>query len=101
MNRTVTKKQQKKPAKSLSYIICAWIGALISLILLIPTGAIVGSDVGSFRSCNVNDSGLHVNTCGKENLNAGDLLILLVFIGTLIVVLCLFTHAWRSSRRSA
>jgi hypothetical protein len=79
-------------------MVCTWIGALVSILLLLPTGAAIGADVSSFRSCNVNNSGLFVDNCGKQSVNLGDLVIFALFVGSLAVVVCLFTHAWRSSR---
>jgi hypothetical protein len=105
MNKRPTRPAHKKKAaverKSLSYMVCAWVGAAFSLLLLIPTGGAIGVDVTSFRSCGVNNNDLYMNVCGKQGLNGGDFVILLLFLGSVSIVICLFTHAWRSSRKPA
>jgi hypothetical protein len=97
----MSRKSAKKEPKSRSYKVGAWIGAALSTLLLIPTGEALGSDIISFRSCSINSSGLFVDTCGKENVNSGDLVLVILFLGSLSIVICLITHAYRSSRRTA
>jgi small-conductance mechanosensitive channel len=92
------KAQVKRKRHSLSYILFTWVAAVLSLFLLVPTGAAIGAETVSFRSCNVNNNDLVIDACGKQSLNMGDLVILLLFVGSLCVVVCLFTHAWRISR---
>jgi hypothetical protein len=92
-------KKPNRVRRSTSYIAGSWIGVLLGFGLLIPTIAALSADIQSFRSCSVNSSGLFVDACGKQSLNGGDAVIMLLFVGTLAVVICLLTHALRSSRR--
>jgi hypothetical protein len=99
MSKKITAQGPKRP--SVPALISLWFVATISLLLLVPTGAAIMADSGSFRSCSVNGSGLFIENCGKRTLNGGDVLIGILFLGSLTVVVCLFTHAFRLTRRSA
>jgi hypothetical protein len=89
--------KQRRP--SITVLAASWAIALLSVGLLIPTGAAVGIEATSFRSCDVNNAGLFVHACGKQSFNLGDALIAVLFLGSIAVVGSLFTHAWRLTRR--
>jgi hypothetical protein len=80
-------------------LISLWVVSLASILLLLPTGSVMSADAGSFRSCSANSTDLFIENCGKRGINGGDILVLFLFFGSLAVVVSLFTHAWRLTRR--
>jgi hypothetical protein len=90
---------KKVQRPSLPVLCGLWLGALCSLGLLALMSAVLKVDLESFRSCSVNNAGLFVESCGKQSLNRGDALILLLFVASIAIVVSLFTHAWRLTRR--
>ncbi|MDL2342039.1 MAG: hypothetical protein QFB87_03105 [Patescibacteria group bacterium] len=88
---------QRRP---ISTIVWSWVGALVSLLLLIPAGGMVVADISAYRSCSINTSGLTVSACGKHSVDVSDLIIIGLFIGTVLLVICAVTHALRMSRKT-
>ena len=82
-------------------IVSIWLGSLLSLGLLYVAAVAMKSDLGSFRSCNSNSSGLTVSNCGKASLNLGDVVLIGLFVLSACLVVTLFTAAWRTTRRPA
>ena len=79
-------------------LIGAWVASLLSVGLLLVAARALVSDVGSFRSCNHNNTVLQIVNCGKQSPNIGDLAVLVFFVlcGLLAISLCNF--AWRLTR---
>jgi hypothetical protein len=94
----VNKRSKVSSKRSIWLIVVSWVGDLLSVGLLVVLGRVVVADFGGFRSCNNNSSGLSISTCGKQSLNPGDWLLLLLFCLTACLVVSLFTYAWRLSR---
>jgi hypothetical protein len=96
----MSKKKQIK-RRSPGFIVAAWIASILSLGLVYVAAVAVRADFASFRSCSANDSGLMVTDCGKHSLNAGDLLLLVLFMACAALALSLFTASlrmvWRRS----
>jgi hypothetical protein len=78
-------------------ITITWIAGLLSVGLLLLSGNILVSDVGSFRSCN-NDSTLHLSNCGKQSVDSSDVLIFILFVIAAVLVVVLFSEAWRMTK---
>ncbi|HEY4964380.1 MAG TPA: hypothetical protein VIH90_06850 [Candidatus Saccharimonadales bacterium] len=87
----------KRP--SFKVLSLTWLVALLSTLMVAISSYAVWQDVISFRSCNVNSSDLGVSTCGKASINPGDGLLIFLFICSVLLVLALFTHAFRLTRR--
>ena len=85
--------------RSPSVIIWSWVGAVVSLVLVWPAVLVAVADLSGLRSCNVNSSGLTISSCGKQSLNIGDFIILILFIGVAVLAVSAVTHALRMSRR--
>jgi len=85
--------------RSASVIIWSWVGALTSAALLWPAVLITAADLSGLRSCNVNNSGLTISSCGKQSLNIGDFIILILVVSVAILTFSAVTHAIRMSRR--
>ncbi len=98
MSNTHRHAPAKRPSPVL--LVLSWVGSLLSIGLLFVFGNAVISDFASFRSCNSNSAGISVAACGKQSLNVGDLMLLLLFALAAALVVTLFTAAWRLSRRS-
>lgn len=88
---------QRRP---ISTIIWSWLGALISLLFLVPAGAMVVADAAAYRSCSINSSGLSVSVCGRHSVGVSDLVLIGLFLGALLIVICAATHAVRMTRKS-
>ena len=88
---------QRRPAGT---SIWSWLGVLLSLLVLIPAGGMVVADAGAYRPCSINTSGLSVRVCGRHAVDITDLLLLALFIGALLLVVCAVTHAIRMSRKT-
>lgn len=80
-------------------IAIAWIAAVMSLSLVYFATRAMISDILSFRSCSVNDSGLTVVSCGKQAITLGDVLLGVLLLLSILLSISLFTGAWRASRR--
>ena len=83
-----------------STIIWSWLGALTSLLFLVPAGAMVVADAAAYRPCSINSSGLSVSVCGRHAVDFSDLLLLGLFFGALLIVISATTHAVRMSRKT-
>lgn len=75
-----------------------WLGVSLSIGLLLATGAAVKSSFASLRSCDANNSGLTVVNCGKAAPNITDFFLLGLFVLSAVLVVSLFTGAWRMIR---
>jgi hypothetical protein len=94
-------KSPKGPQRhSAGAIVAIWISSMLSVGLLYLAGSAVDADLGSFRSCSANNSGLTVTNCGKSGLSPGDLVLLLLLALCASLVVTLFTAAWRMTRRT-
>lgn len=76
-----------------------WAAALLSVGLLYAVCNAVLSNFASFRSCNANDAGIKVVSCGKGSLNIGDVALVGVLALSAALTVALFTAAWRYSRK--
>jgi hypothetical protein len=85
--------------RSVSVIVWSWVGALASASLLWPAVLVMAADLSGLRSCSVNNSGLTSSSCGKQSLNIGDFIILILVLSVAILAFCAVTHAVRMSRR--
>ena len=81
-------------------IIWSWLGALVSIMFLVPAGGMVAADAAAYRPCSINSSGLTVSVCGRRSLDMSDLVLIGLFIGALLIVICATTHAVRMSRKT-
>ncbi|MBC7707897.1 hypothetical protein H7Y63_01605 [Polaromonas sp.] len=88
---------QRRP---ISTIMWSWLGVAFSLLLLVPAAGMVVADASSYRSCSINTSGLTVSACGKSAVDISDLVLLGIFLGSVLLVICAVTHALRMSRKS-
>lgn len=84
---------------SLAFIAGTWIGSFVSLGILYLTGAAVTAELSGFRSCSSNNSGLQVVNCGKQSLNFGDVVLIVLFILSAALAVTMFTAAWRTIRQ--
>ena len=87
---------QRRP---MSTIVWSWLGALVSLLFLAPAGGMLLADAAAYRPCSINSSGLSVAVCGRRSLDSSDLVLIGLFFGALLIVICASTHAIRMSRR--
>jgi hypothetical protein len=85
--------------RSASVMIWSWVGAVASVGLLWPAVLVMAADLSGLRSCNVNNSGLTSSACGKQSLNIGDFIILILVLSVAVLAFCAVTHAVRMSRR--
>ena len=83
---------------SLKVLLGTWIGALLSIGLVLFAARALASDIGSFRSCNRNADVLHIVNCGKQAPNFGDLAVLAFFVLCCLLALSLCNAAWRMAR---
>ncbi len=90
----------KAKTRSPIMIVATLIGLCLSIGLLYLMGSILKSDFNQFRSCGVNNNGLTVVDCGKHSLNNGDVMLLLLFFLSAVLVVTLGTATWRMVRRS-
>lgn len=90
--------QYAKPA-SAKKLVAIWSASIASLGLLYASGGAVMSTFGSFRSCDVNNTGLYIRSCGKQSLSVGDVIIIAVFVAAAALSVSLFTAAWRLTTR--
>lgn len=80
-------------------IAISWVAAIASLALVYFATRAMISDILSFRSCSINDSGLSVVNCGKQAISFGDVLLAVLLLLSILLSVSLFTGAWRASRR--
>jgi hypothetical protein len=97
MSRGKARAARQRP-RPVWQIVGLWLGSLLSVGLLYLVGSAVDSDLGSFRSCSTNSSGLTISNCGKQGLNFGDVILLALFALAACLVVTMFTAAWRTTR---
>ena len=88
---------QRRP---IGTIIWSWVAAVASLLFLVPAGGMVVADAAAYRPCSINSSGLSVRVCGRRSLDMSDLVLIGLFLGALLIVICATTHAVRMSRKT-
>lgn len=86
---------------SLKYLILLWSCGLLSCVVLVLTATAFYRDMQSFRSCNINSTDLTISTCGKSSINFSDGLIFVMLVLSLLLVLSIFTHAYRKTKKVA
>ncbi len=100
MNKAKRKRNgQFAERRSPAIIGLSWIASFISLLVPYATGRLLLIDLAAFRPCSTNNNGLHIVTCGKRGINAGDLLFLILFGLSVALTYSLFTAAWRMTSR--
>lgn len=77
----------------------SWVGAVASLALVWPAYFMLSVDLSGLRSCSVNNSGLTNSSCGKQSLNLGDFIILILALSVGLLAAAAVTHAIRMTRR--
>lgn len=97
MRRNEEGKFAKAPSKKMFF--GSWIGALLSLPLLWFVLKAVLSNFASFRSCNSNNNGITVVNCGKQGLNLGDVILLVLLAAAGFMAFSLWVHSIRMSKR--
>ena len=85
--------------RSKRFIAFSWVCSLLSLGLLYFSCRVLINDIGGFRSCSANSSGLSIETCGRQAPNVGDLALALFFILCACLAVSLLTGSWRMTRR--
>ena len=88
----------KAPSKKMLF--GSWLASFVSLALLWATAAALWSDLSSFRSCDANSGGLTLTSCGKHGLNAGDTILLGLFLLAGAMAFSMCTHAYRMTKRT-
>lgn len=81
-------------------ILFFWLVSFASIGILYLITRVLMANFAAFRSCNSNN-GLAIVSCGKHSINMGDVLIIVLFLLSAALVVSLFTHAWRITRRIA
>ena len=90
----------KVKTRSPIMIVATLIGLCLSVGVLYLMGSIIKNDFSQFRSCGVNNNGLTVVDCGKHSLNSGDVMLLLLFFLSAVLVVTLCTATWQMVRRN-
>ncbi|MEO8105051.1 MAG: hypothetical protein ABI602_01810 [Candidatus Saccharibacteria bacterium] len=99
MSSSTARYRRQYRHRSASVIIWSWAGALASLALVGPAYFMLSADLSGLRSCSVNNSGLTNSSCGKQSLNLGDFIIVILVLGVAVLAASAVTHAIRMTRR--
>ena len=94
---TKPRRSGKRPSTKL--LAASWIATILSAFLLFQAGLALSSDMSGFRSCDANSSGLTVAMCGKQSLNFGDVVLLILFVCSAALLVSIGTAALRITRR--
>lgn len=98
MSKRMTNGQFAKRRSPL-VIMGSWLASFASLGFVYLTGRMLMGNLAGFRSCNSNSNGLRIVSCGKDGINAGDLLLFLLVALSVALVFALLTASWRMTRR--
>ena len=103
MSRRKSRKSNGQYAKRRSplTITGSWLASFASIGCVYLTSRMLMADLAAFRSCNSNNNGLQIVSCGKRSLNMGDLLLFVLVALSVALVVALFWHSWRITRRIA
>lgn len=101
MNRRRSTDGKFATKHSFRHLAFLWICSLLSIGLLFFTGNALTDSIAAFQSCDVNNTGLSVSSCGKTGLNVGDVIFLGLFIASAVLAVSLFTASWRKTRRQS
>jgi hypothetical protein len=89
---------QRKPMR----VLAAWWGSsAFSLVVVWLAARAVMSDLGGFRSCSGDTQILTVDSCGKQSLNLGDMILLGLLALAAFMSFSLLTAAWRATKKGA
>jgi hypothetical protein len=94
--------QGKYARKASGWVISLYVfGGLLGMGSVYAVGRFLGSNLVAFRSCSHNNDGLSIANCGKQGLNSGDWVLILLFLLCAALTFVLFKRAWKLSRRGA
>lgn len=99
MNNAGINQYSYKRRRSVGVIIWSWLGALLSVLLLLPVGGMVVADVTSYRPCSINTTGLSISECGRRSVGIADLVLLALFVGSVLLAVSAVTYAFRITRK--
>lgn len=91
-------KRRIKKRHSPAFIFASWLASVLSIGLVWYSGHALTTSLAGFRSCSANNNDLYISSCGKHALNAGDFILIGLFILSAALVLSLFTGSWRMTR---
>jgi hypothetical protein len=80
-------------------IIATFLSGILSIGLLVIATKAVLANFAAYRSCEANNSGLVVVSCGKQGLTFTDIFLVILMVLAATLVVTLFTATWRMMRR--
>lgn len=83
---------------SWKYLTFLWVSTILSVGLLFLVGNALTDSVAAFQSCDTNNTGLSVSSCGKQGLNVGDVVLFVLFVAAAGLAVSLATLSWRKTR---
>lgn len=95
----MSKPRKAAARRSPTPIILSWLAAVFSIALAYFFGRASVAAFGSLRSC-ASTTIAQASNCGKPSLNAGDLMLVALFMLSLLFMMSALTHAWRITRGS-
>lgn len=75
------------------------LGALLCLLITYLIGKFLWNDLAAFRSCSHNDTGLAIQSCGKQRLNGGDVVVIGLFLVGIAITINVFGRIGQLLRR--
>lgn len=83
---------------SFKYLAFIWVCSILSVGLLYLAGNALTDSIAAFQSCDTNNTGLSISSCGKQGLNVGDVILFALFAASAALTVSLFTMSWRKTR---
>lgn len=93
----MSKPRKSTARRSPTPLILSWLVAVFSIALAYFFGRASVAAFGSLRSC-ASTTIAQASNCGKQSLNAGDLMLVALLVLSLLFMLSAVTHAWRLTR---
>lgn len=83
---------------SFKHLAFLWVCSILSIGLLYLAGNALTDSIAAFQSCDTNNTGLSISSCGKQGLNVGDVILFALFAASAALTVSLFTMSWRKTR---
>lgn len=83
---------------SFKHLAFLWACTVLSVGLLYLAGNALTDSIAAFQSCDTNNTGLSISSCGKQGLNVGDVILFALFMASAALTVSLFTMSWRKTR---
>lgn len=96
MKKATHKSQQQTGSRGIK--ISTWVATLLSFGILYSAVKIFANDLGGYRSCSADNTGLVLVDCGKQSFSSGDYILLGFVLASFVLFVSLGYASYQTVR---